>query len=414
MAGLSGPAVAATPRRAGKARAVILVWLWGGPPQMDTFDPKPDAPSGYRTPFSTIPTRTPGEHFTELLPGLASRSNMLSVVRTTMLFADHNPLPLSGQGGPAALKDEPSFGAIVAKHFGTDILPPFISISPPGTSSGAGFLGGPGTGGGRFGRAYDPFEIKCNALAQIDLPKEMQLGDGMSPARLSDRRTLLRDFNAAKRVVEAQEATDHERVFESAYRMLAARDAFEAFDVSKEKERVRESYGRSSFGQSLLLGRRLVEAGVPFVQVNWSTGTDALFEGAGMGWDNHHNNFDLLASYQCPLLDRGLSALLDDLQDRGLLDSTLVIAMGEMGRTPGISGRGGRDHWPLCSTLWAGGGVKPGRFIGRTDRSAGEALTEPVTGSMIGTTIAELVGLDSQGRGEMGVLRGGRTIDDLL
>ncbi|MEI7687513.1 MAG: DUF1501 domain-containing protein, partial [Planctomycetota bacterium] len=166
-------------------------------------------------------------------------------------------------------------------------------------------------------------------------------------------------------------------------------------------------------GQSLLLGRRLIEAGVPYVQVNWCNNADGLEEGSSMGWDNHYHHFDSMMSYQCPQFDRCLSALLDDLQDRGLLESTLVVAMGEMGRTGNINSMGGRDHNAHAFSFWAGGGVQPGRIVAPTNRGGGPT-NGFVRASSVGATIAELVGLDTQGRAEMNVLPGAEVVHDLL
>jgi hypothetical protein len=164
----------------------------------------------------------------------------------------------------------------------------------------------------------------------------------------------------------------------------------------------------------MLLGRRLVEAGVPYVQVNWSLGVDGLEEGSSMGWDTHRNGFGQLMNYHCPIFDRAFSALLEDLSDRGLLDSTLVVAMGEMGRTPKINKTGGRDHWATCSTLWAGAGVQGGRIVGETDANGAEPVSRPITPLMVGTTIAEAAGLDAQARAELGVLVGGQVVHELF
>ncbi len=196
--------------------------------------------------------------------------------------------------------------------------------------------------------------------------------------------------------------------------MLTSADSFNAFDMSREPEKVRQSYGHTSFGQSLLLGRRLIEAGVPYIQVNWSLGVDSVDEGTNTGWDTHYNAFGLMVDYHGPIFDRAFSALLDDLTDRRLLDSTLVVAMGEMGRTPKINNRGGRDHWPTCCSLWAGGGVKGGRIIGATDRIAGRPITKPIDSQMIGTTILDTAGIDLAARIQMKVLEGGQVIHELF
>jgi len=199
-----------------------------------------------------------------------------------------------------------------------------------------------------------------------------------------------------------------------AYRMLTSPEARRAFDLSLEPEKVRGAYGRTTFGQSMLLARRLAEVGVPFIQVNWSLGVDGLEEGPLMGWDTHRNGFGQLMTYHAPVFDRAFSALLDDLYDRDMIGSTLVTAFGEMGRTPKINRTGGRDHWATCTSLWAGGGIEGGKVIGSTDKIGGEPENDPATPLMVGTTIAECMGLGIQERAELNVLDGGTTIPNLL
>jgi uncharacterized protein (DUF1501 family) len=197
--------------------------------------------------------------------------------------------------------------------------------------------------------------------------------------------------------------------------LLTSPEARQALDLAREKEAVRNSYGQTSFGQSCLLARRLVEANVPYVQVNWSQYVEAMTPNCDFGWDTHIYNFDLLPDRHGPIFDRVYSALLDDLHQRGLLDSTLVVAMGEFGRTPRINGQASRDHWPRCYfSIWAGAGVKPGRVIGESDSTASDPITEPITPSMVGATILETLGVDAQARAEMRVLPEARVIHELF
>lgn len=416
MAPLAFSAVSPNPVQAaaGRARKVIFVWLWGGPSQWDMFDPKPDMPSTQRTPFSTIPTRIAGVRFTELLPRLAARNNRFSLIQSNLFGGQHMAWPMSGQEEQTARPLEPNFGSIVAKHLGSSLLPPFISVMPAGRSAfAAPFTHHPSVGAGKLGPAFNPFYVKCNTLGEIEFPGELTLREGMTQARLSDRRALLSQMEAARPSVESSNVRSHVHNFETAYRLINSPETFTAFDLRREREQIRDSYGRSSFGQSLLLGRRLIEAGVPYVQVNWCNNADGLEEGSSMGWDNHYHHFDSMMSYQCPQFDRCLSALLDDLQDRGLLESTLVVAMGEMGRTGNINSMGGRDHNARAFSFWAGGGVQPGRIVAPTNRGGGPT-NGFVRASSVGATIAELVGLDTQGRAEMNVLPGAEVVHDLL
>ena len=188
-----------------------------------------------------------------------------------------------------------------------------------------------------------------------------------------------------------------------------------AFDLHREPEAVREAYGRTSFGQSCLLGRRLVEAGVPYVQVNWSQYVEVFYTFSDYGWDTHADNFGLLADWHGPLLDRVLSTLLDDLDRRGLLETTLLLCMGEFGRTPRINAIGSRDHWHPCYfSIWAGAGVEPGRTIGASDAHGEHPVTDPITPAMVGTTMLELAGISSAVRAELRVLPEGRVIHELF
>ena len=186
-------------------------------------------------------------------------------------------------------------------------------------------------------------------------------------------------------------------------------------DLTQEHDSLRRQYGQTSFGQSCLLARRLVEAEVPYVQVNWSQYVEAMTPNCDFGWDTHIYNFEMLADRHCPILDRALSALLDDLRNRGLLETTLVVAMGEFGRTPKINGQAARDHWPnVYSSLWAGGGVQPGRVIGASDRLGQEPISDPVTPAIVGTTMLELAGIHAARRAELNILREGHVLEALF
>jgi len=399
-----------------RARSVILLWLWGAPSHHDTFDPKPDAPAEFRGPFAPIATRTSGLNFTELLPQLAQRSHLFNVVRSHATTAPGHP-----DAGTVALTGfaenpsppQPNFGSIIAKHRGDrGSLPPFISLG----------RGIPrdivrkvdGFGGGTLGKSYDPFLINCTEEGRVEIPA-LQLLDGLSPHRLDDRRTLLAQLDTAARTLDGTGIDTWEQNFQRAYGLLTEPAARRALDVTQESAHTRQKYGRTSFGQSCLLARRLVESHVPYIQVNWSEYVEAMTPRCDFGWDTHIYNFELLQDRHCPIFDRALSALLDDLSQRGLLEHTLVVAMGEFGRTPRINGRAARDHWPRCySSLWAGAGVPGGRWVGESDRLGEDPLTRPLSPLMVGTTIAELAGVGSPGRAELRVLDGGEVIHELV
>ncbi|MBM4069962.1 MAG: DUF1501 domain-containing protein [Planctomycetes bacterium] len=415
------PAAAST---AARARSVLLIWLGGGPSHLDLFDPKPRAPVEFRGPFSTIATRSAGVRFTELLPKLAACSNHFSLIRTNINYnGGHRPagsIALTGSTAPDGGEDTggapgrypPHFGSILARHRGAGQLPSFVSLArgPIGDGVGPVF----GFGGGAWGRNYDPFMMQCAEDGRVDLP-ELRLLDGLTPARLADRRMLLQELSRLDRLAERSHVRQWRDLHERAFGLLASPAARRAFDLSQEPARLREAYGQSSFGQSCLLGRRLVEAGVPFVQVNWSQYVEVFYPFSDYGWDTHADNFGLLADWHGPLLDHVMATLLDDLDVRGLLRTTLVVCMGEFGRTPRINSIGSRDHWHPCYfSLWAGGGVQPGRVIGESDARGEHPATEPITPAMVGATILDLAGVSSAARAQFNVLERGRVIDGLL
>ena len=424
--GLPEIIAAATPPEGGKAKSVLLVWLWGGPSHLDMFDPKPDAPAEVRGPFATIPTRTSGMRFTELFPKIAARSNLFSVIRSNvnhhgghlqagsigLTGSRKEVLATNERGGPDPAGHAPNFGSIVSRYRPSESMPSFVSIARGGIGDGTGPM--KGYGGGKWGSAYDPMLVSCSEESKVDIPS-LKLVDGLSPSRLGERGTLLHELDSLKRQVETTAAREWDALHDRALALLTSEEAYRAFDVSREPQKVREAYGHTAFGQSCLLGRRLVEAGVPYVQVNWSQFVEVLFRFSDYGWDTHADNFELMADWHGPLLDRVFSTLLDDLKERGLFESTLVVCLGEFGRTPRINGIGSRDHWHQCySSIWAGAGVEPGRVIGESDRYAEHPITDPITPSDVGTTILELTGIGTQDRAELRVLPEGRVIHELL
>jgi hypothetical protein len=407
-----------------KARSVMLIWLVGGPSHLDLFDPKPSAPSEYRGPFAAIPTRTPGLRFTELLPRLAERSDRFSVVHSNINYdGGHRPAgSIAWTCGKASDGGEngngkssgypPNIGSIVSRTRGPGDLPSFVSLARGPVGDGV----GPclGYGGGAWGPRYDPFMVECSKVGDVSIP-DLKLLDELTPMRLTDRRHLLGELDSARRQLDRVRMDQWSGLHQQAFQLLQGSDALQAFDLSRESERTRARYGRTSFGQSCLLGRRLVEAGVPYVQVNWSQFAEVFYQFSDYGWDTHADNFELLADWHGPLLDHAFSTLLDDLADRGLLETTLVVCMGEFGRTPRINAIGSRDHWHQCySSVWAGGGVQPGRVIGESDARGELPRSAPVTPEMVGTTIVSLAGVTTQQRAELRILEGGRAIDELL
>jgi len=378
--------IAAT--RPAPAKSVILIWLWGGPSHIDTFDPKPEAPLEYRSPFPVISTREPGVQFSELLPKLAVRSNRFSVIRSHATWsANHMQAGTVGLTGHNTHLEtsQPSFGAIVGQHKERrDSRPPFVMLGCGIPRDNQQRLSG--CGGGHFGASAGPVVASCSSDGRIEIPSTQ------SPIQLAS-------WNGTSS--GESPATDD---FSS---LLS--------ELPTESTATQDRFGRSRFGQNCLLARRLVEAGVPFIQVNWSQYAAGLAPDGEPGWDMHLYNFESLQDRHGPVFDKAFSALLDDLQDRGMLDSTLVVAMGEFGRTPRINARASRDDWHRCYfSLWSGGGVQPGRVIGASDRTAEEPVTPAISPLMVGTTIAELAGVDIHVRRELGVLRGGSVIRELL
>ena len=405
--------IAAT--EAPKAKSILLVWLGGGPSHLDLFDPKPKAPAEYRGPFATIATRTPGVRFTELLPKLAARSDKYSLIRSNVNFngghREAGSIALTGASAATNIYP-PNFGSIVARQKRHNALPPFISLARGPIGDGVGPI--QGSGGGTWGRGHDPFLIGCSEKGLLEIPS-LKLASGMSPARLEDRRYLLAELDRVSKDADSgrYEVWDHLR--QQAIALFTSPQGVAALDLSREPAATRAAYGQNSFGQSCLLGRRLVEAGVPYVQVNWSRYVEVFYTFSDYGWDTHADNFGLLAEWHGPLFDRVFSTLLDDLHDRGLLETTLVICMGEFGRTPRINEIGSRDHWHQCYfSIWAGGGVQPGRTIGESDARGEHPASEPITPAMVGTTMLELTGISSATRAELRVLAGGRIIHELL
>jgi len=418
-----GPETATAP-----AKSVILLWLWGGPSQLDTFDPKPNAPLEYRGPFGTIATKVAGARFCELFPQLASLTDKLAVVRTlTTQSNDHGiagtiGLTGSGAGGtgldgkPLPSSPRPALGSVVGKAVMNarhrDAIHPFFVIGGRLHQGKKAIIG---EGGGPLGAAWDAFRLEYDPAEGTKVPA-LQLPKDLTPERIGDRQRLLAAFGQA----ESHTAALAESGKLDAYRlraleMLTSSSAVDAFDLSKEKPATTDRYGRTRFGQSCLLARRLVEAGVPFVQVNWSDHVEAEEDAGDGGWDHHYRNFQIMQDRHAPWLDQSVSALLSDLAERGLLASTLLLAFGEFGRTPKVNDKAGRDHWPGCySALLAGGGVRGGRVIGTSDSKAEKPADTPLTPADLNATVLNQIGLTSEQITGLGLTPMGRVIDELL
>jgi hypothetical protein len=384
----------------GRARHCILVYLLGGPPQIDMWDMKPEAPAEIRGPFKPIQSAVGGMDFCEHLPRLAAQARDLAILRSVTFPNNDHPAmiyhTLTGRESrvplgantvlPPSRSDDPHMGSVVARfrHHHAQV-PGYVAIPEVRVR----MMAMPVSGGGRaglLGAPYDPLAIN-------DDPREplagLKLPDELSAERFEHRQSLLAMLDGkSPRAASSQEYQSRR---DSASRLVGSAAAGGMFSLDQEPTAVREQYGQHRFGQSLLVARRLVENGVSFVGVhfNYMTKCD--------GWDTHQKNFEALQGELLPLLDQGLSALVQDLKQRGLLDETLVVTMGEFGRTPRINKDGGRDHWGHCaSVLWAGGGIRGGNLVGASDRNCAFPTELPVGPPDVVATIYHALGLEAR------------------
>ena len=370
-----------------RKRNCILLWMNGGPSQTDTFDPKPEHPNG--GPFKTIATSTPGLFLSEHLPNLATRSNDLAVIRSMETReGDHGRATFHLRTGnlPQGAIQFPVLGALVAHEREQNLdLPGYISVTTPRLFSpesiSAGFLGprfSPLMVGQRDAMIGFQAESGGNSLKVQDLERPRRIDSLRSRERLDLLADLTEEFSASR---PGLGTSGHRSAYEQANRLMKP-DAASAFDVDDEPAALRDRYGRSRFGQGCLLARRLIERGVPFVEVTLG------------GWDTHDDNFAKVADL-CRTLDPAWSTLLDDLRSRGLLEETLVVCMGEFGRTPGINPRQGRDHYPQAwSVVLSGGGIRGGSVVGRTGLDGMLVEDRPTSVPDLLATILLALGLD--------------------
>jgi hypothetical protein len=366
----------------GPERSCIFIFLSGGPSHFETFDPKPNAPINVRGPYGPIATNVSGIQISELLPMMAQHMDKCAIIRSaTSKAGDHSGTAmLSGLSGTQA-----SYGAVLTKLKGQTAsgMPPFVHVGPGGYLPGSGSLGA----------VYGPVQVPDPTGKQVKLP-EFGLTVDVTGDRFKNRQDLLGAVDGSRgewhsnRIVEQMDVN-----YQRAADILTSSKVRNAFDLTLEKDALRERYGGSVFGQSSLMARRLVEAGTRFVQVNWYDGP------AWHGWDVHGADLPGIARMEtplCPRLDQGLSTLLDDLNQRGLLKSTLVVVAGEFGRTPQINKYGGRDHWPQCfSVLMAGGGTPGGTIIGASDRQGGYPAERPVSVPELAATLYRQLGIET-------------------
>ncbi len=397
----------------GPAKSVIMFNLLGGPSHIDMFDMKPEAALEIRGEFSPISTSVPGLSICEHLPKLSQWMHRGTLIRTfSHMFNSHDPLPfMTGftDGNPAAQAmptDPPDIGAICQYlGLGPSDLPGAVCMPCfPGSGQKGHRRRGPY--GGFLGKQYDPLFTLCKPTFARepkfnDYDPVMPLGEPFPPTadslqdmtveRLDRRRSLVSRIDGEFALAQSSRAVDSmSDAQRRAFLLLTSGRTRDAFDLNLEPAEIREAYGRNLVGASLLMARRLVESGVPFVSVH-----QEIFDHYGHAYDMHSNNFGMLKNLNLPLLDQVIPALLQDLDSRGLLDSTLVVVMGEMGRSPKVNGSAGRDHWPQCGfSLLFGGGVKQGLVYGSTDAIGAYPTSNPVSPADFVATIYQLMGID--------------------
>lgn len=388
----------------GRAKNVIYVWLQGGPPQHETFDPKPHAPVEIRGPFQPIQTTVPGVHFGELLPRTSRIAHKLAVVRS--LSTDNNIHSASGYEvltgykyrGPNARMiapiDWPYFGSIIKKLKPSERLPALSTIWLPDMMRLNENVTPAGQTGGFMGRQWDPDRFKGDPNDPNFQIEGLNL-TGIEPLRLDSRISLLSQLEQRFQTVDHDRAAGVYDTFQSqALDLLTSGRVREAFRIQNESDAVRDRYGRTKWGQCLLLARRMVEVGVRLVHVNWTRepGDSAVDNPM---WDTHAQNADRLEDVLCPMFDVGFTALIEDLDQRGLLEETLVVAIAEFGRTPKINASGGRDHWgAVFSFAMAGAGIAEGQVFGESDKIGGHPARDRVSAGDVTATIFHLLGID--------------------
>jgi hypothetical protein len=382
----------------GKAKSVILIFNCGAPSHIDLWDPKPDAPDNVRGLFKPIATNVSGIRISELLPRLARQADRYAIVRTVHHHQlNHNtgmywsivgrPYPFDSTLINPTRADYPSFGTLIgwlARRDGyTGPLPPYVITPAPHCDSIAYIT--PGQFGGCLGARYDPFVLNSDPNAPNFRVPNISLADWMTATRLGDRRTLLGRLDDWPPVAGVS-PVGFEVNRAKAFSLVTSKEVQRAFDLTREPPKLRDRYGRNSWGQSHLLARRLIEAGVRFV---------STVNGPSITWDTHADNFNRLKKRLVPPMEQAFAALLDDLESRGLLDSTLVVWMGDFGRTPVINKDAGRDHWPQCySMVLAGGGIRGGTVVGESDHLGAHPRSQPVTPADIHATIFTALGYD--------------------
>jgi len=392
------------PTRPGVAKSLIHIYLPGGMAHQESWDPKPHAPAEYRGPFKAIDTKLSGVQFSENFKEMAQVADKITVIRsmthreaahergTHNMFTGYTPSPAI---------QYPSFGSVIAHELGSqNNLPPYVCIpNQPNEFAGTGYLSS----------AYGPFSLGADPAAAGFSVKDLALPGGVDDSRFNRRRSLLEAVDSHFRSMEKSDQIDAmDSFYQSAYGLISSQKAREAFDIEKEDAKLRDRYGRNQAGQRMIMARRLVESGVRLVTLTYG------------GWD-HHNNIQSAFKNQGAELDKALSTLVRDLDERGLLDSTMVMVSSEFGRTPKINNTDGRDHWPrVFSTMLAGGGAKKGFVYGSSDSLGAEPDSSPMSVQDFATTVYNQLGITADkelvapGPRPIEIVDGGKVITDIL
>jgi hypothetical protein len=406
--GMTGSAARAEQKnyesKEGVAKSVIHIFLPGGMSQHESFDPKPFSPIEYRGPFGTVPTALSGEVFSDTVPEIAKIADKITIVRsmthgeaahergTHNMFTGYRPSPAI---------EYPSMGSVVAHEFGSrNNMPPYVAVpSLPNTFAGSGYLSS----------AYGPFSLGSDPAKNGYKVRDLNLYNGIDDNRFAKRRSMLAAVDSHFRKLEKSDALDAmDSFYQRAYAMVSSKSAREAFDISGEKPDMIDKYGRNEAGMRMLTCRRLVEAGVRFVSMTYG------------GWD-HHTKLKNGFTRQVRSLDQAYAALINDLDQRGMLNSTLVMLTTEFGRTPKVNKDEGRDHWPkVFSILLAGGGIKRGQIYGSSDATSAEPNSDPLSVADMATTIYHQLGINADkelmapGNRPIEIVDGGKVVTDLL
>jgi hypothetical protein len=413
-----------------KARSCIILFLMGAPPQHSTWDPKPEAPPEVRGEIGPIATKVPGLAIGELMPKIAQQADKLAVVRAMhtgdnahsssgyYMLTGRPHAPMNQENAnPGPPNDWPFLGAMVQKL--TPERPIFASVRLPMRIFNTDGSVWPGQDAGFLGRSADPWLLRCDPASKDYNVPELGLPVDVSAERLISRQHLLQRVGTRLDAIGRSNAVERFDYYtQRAFDLLASPQGRRAFDLAAEKTEVRERYGMSQFGQSVLLARRLIGAGVRLVHVNWHRGPDEPSDAPC--WDSHVNETQRLKTVLIPPFDLAFSALLEDLEQRGLLDETLVICMAEFGRTPKLNARAGRDHWgPVFSIALAGAGIKGGTVYGSSDKLGAQPQSGMVRPEDLSATIFHLLGHDPETiltdpQGRRFTVSTGRVIEEIL